>query len=230
MLKDRDHMRKTILAILPILFTAACDDDAAPETPRTITPGRYEVAAENLTLRSDAGSYAIGTLQKGEGFDVHEASGDGEYVWGFAYGEVNRCVWAQFQGVNQMSGKNMLNLDGPKEDHKDQCGDQRRIQPEEFSNCTKNDDPDGGTPVAVNGCTNPSYWDNWDYKAQTGLGEPRGTVTSGTQVSWRYVTSDGKGVMANLAGGEWLFILRECFDDLPNQTMTWGDKDGPCPP
>lgn len=223
-------MNKVTLAILPILFTSSCDDNAEPEAPRTITPGRYEVVAENLTLRSDAGSYAIGTLRKGESFDVHEADGNGEYVWGFAYGEVNRCVWAQFQGENQMSGKHMLNLDGPNEEHKDQCGVRRRIQPEEFSNCTKNDDANGGTPVRINECTNPSYWDNWDPKAQNGLGEPRGTLSPKTQVRWRYVTPDGKGVMANLAGGEWSFILRECFDKLPSQTMTWGEKDGACPP
>ncbi|PCC68583.1 hypothetical protein NAEX_01599 [Nannocystis exedens] len=163
-------------------------------------------------LRSDAHSYAIGNLREGATMDVHEVDANG-WAWGFVYGEVNRCAWAQFHV--KKDGVSTENFEGPIDDHVDQCGPKTPLPQAEWTTGEINAKPDKGTPVPINGCPSPHYWDNWDFAAGAGIGQPRGSVTAGQQVSWRYVTKDGKGVMANMGEGEWYFFLRECFDELP---------------
>ncbi|MFY0533314.1 hypothetical protein [Nannocystis pusilla] len=68
-------------------------------------PTTKRSSAENVVLRPKEGTYAIGNPRQGATMDVHEVHdvhGNG-WACGFAYGEVNRCIWAQFHRKNEVT-------------------------------------------------------------------------------------------------------------------------------
>ena len=210
------------LLIVLAMLGPGCDDGAAPTEPvdegNVGKPGRYKLDRQDLVVRVDPKSYAIGRLHKGEGFDLHSVDANG-WAWGFAYGDVNRCVWVQFHvtgddGTN--GGDYTVNFDVENpEPHNDQCKDPHRLPNEEWTNGTINDpDAEDGTEISLNGCAEPHHWDNWDREKATGVPPSRGLLDPNGVVRWRYVTPDGQGVMSRIGEGDWVFIPRSCFGDL----------------
>ncbi|MCX5316062.1 hypothetical protein OHA03_35805 [Streptomyces sp. NBC_00154] len=67
---------------------------AAPAQAANGIPGvRMTVCADSLYVRTDPGGAWMGTLSYPQTFDVKSVSGD--WVYGFAYGNVNRNGWVQ---------------------------------------------------------------------------------------------------------------------------------------
>jgi hypothetical protein len=55
---------------------------------------RETVCADSLFVRTDPGGAWMGTLYKGQTFLV-EGPRSGGYIYGFAYGHINRHGWVQ---------------------------------------------------------------------------------------------------------------------------------------
>ena len=64
-----------------------------------ITPAqaatRHTICATDLYVRETAAGAIVGTLFKGETFDAEQYSPSGDWVYGMAYGHVNRHGWVQ---------------------------------------------------------------------------------------------------------------------------------------
>jgi hypothetical protein len=76
------------------LIGAALFAAAAPAQADNGTPGQREtVCADSLYVRTDPGGAFLGTLYHPQTFDVDRVSGG--WVYGFAYGNVNRHGWVQ---------------------------------------------------------------------------------------------------------------------------------------
>ncbi|HYO53134.1 hypothetical protein [Archangium sp.] len=56
---------------------------------------RRTVCAQDLYVRTAPLGAWMGTLYRGQSFDVDHYSSDGAWVYGFAYGNVNRWGWVQ---------------------------------------------------------------------------------------------------------------------------------------
>ncbi|MQA26623.1 MAG: hypothetical protein GEU94_14415 [Micromonosporaceae bacterium] len=56
---------------------------------------RQTVCAETLSVRTQPGGAWMGTLYHGQTFDVEQISPSGAWVYGFAYGHINRRGWVQ---------------------------------------------------------------------------------------------------------------------------------------
>ena len=54
---------------------------------------RLEVCAVDLLVRAEPDGPGIGTLYRGQTFDVERRSDTGRWAYGFAYGHVNRHGW-----------------------------------------------------------------------------------------------------------------------------------------
>ena len=184
--------------------SASADDRGPPE------PGRYTVTAENLMVRSKAQSYAMGRLVKGQAMDIHYGDDNG-WAYGFAYGDVNRCVWVQFS-VTDDKGATTTYFDVTQHDeHKKQCDEEHKnIEPEEFTQRT-NGDPNSGSSTKINACGHADHWNNWNWNEKTGVPASRGLLPEGTGVEWRYITIDGAGAMVMLAKDDWVFVPSDCL-------------------
>ena len=68
---------------------------AAPASAANGTVGvRETVCADSLFVRTTAGGAWMGTLYHGQTFLVEGPSSSG-YIYGFAYGDINRHGWVQ---------------------------------------------------------------------------------------------------------------------------------------
>jgi uncharacterized membrane protein len=56
---------------------------------------RETVCAESLSVRTEPGGAWMGTLYRGQTFTVQSARTSNGYVYGFAYGYINRHGWVQ---------------------------------------------------------------------------------------------------------------------------------------
>ncbi|MET9477490.1 hypothetical protein ACFYWN_40705 [Streptomyces sp. NPDC002917] len=89
----RSRARSGALA-LACLTTLGVGLTAAPAQAADGIPGvRMTVCADSLYVRTDPGGAWMGTLSYPQTFDVKNVSGD--WVYGFAYGNVNRNGWVQ---------------------------------------------------------------------------------------------------------------------------------------
>ncbi|MCX5401732.1 hypothetical protein [Streptomyces sp. NBC_00102] len=83
------------IALLLALAAASAALTTGPAAAADGTAGQREtVCAEDLFVRVSAPHGAwMGTLYRGQTFLVEEAGG--EWVYGFAYGDINRRGWVQ---------------------------------------------------------------------------------------------------------------------------------------
>lgn len=199
--------------------------------------GRYEVGADSLYVRRAAQSYAIGTLYgKGPQSPSGNQSMDVQYVddngwaYGFAYGNVNRCGWAQWAHLrnNRIGSRGQTCPGGGGRD-----GMARNLEISEFTNGEVTDPADeDGEPARVNNCGNP--FPHGNYSPSGGYKNYYGGALSGT-VNFRYTTTDGKAAMikADIAGRPmWVFIPRACIErgSPPPPPPPGGGQPPPPPP
>ncbi|MFD3920513.1 hypothetical protein [Streptomyces sp. NPDC058595] len=83
------------ITLVLALTAAVAALTAGPATAANGTAGQREtVCAQDLAVRVTAPHGAwMGTLYRGQTFLVEEAGG--EWVYGFAYGDINRRGWVQ---------------------------------------------------------------------------------------------------------------------------------------
>ncbi len=87
-----NHARAAIVAAACSILLLAT---AVPASAANGTVGvRETVCADSLFVRTTAGGAWMGTLYQGQTFLVEGPSSDG-YIYGFAYGYINRHGWVQ---------------------------------------------------------------------------------------------------------------------------------------
>jgi hypothetical protein len=161
------------------------------------------VTANDVYLRTYPQSWFIGTLLKGDHFDVQgEQSG---YYWGYAQGDYNGCAWVLASAVD----KGSYASDAPD------CGAPQRLALPDSSHAPADGyDTDGdGTPDRLTleykvTCVDAGMYGN--YRGAHHLTH-RVDLTQGTPVGWRWTTSDGQSAVVRWDAGDlWAFIPREC--------------------
>lgn len=196
-------LKTTILGLALLAGLAALAPNAQAATA-------YYVRVNDVFVRSHAGGFAMGKLYTNQRMDIQYVDPDG-HAYGYAYGYVNRCVWAQFT----VHGSANFRTHGTRV--ADRCRNTGRyLQPSEFTNGEiwgSND----GMLYTIRGDTH--MWDNWVWGGRWGNHNYRGVAPAGSVFKIRYTTNDGVGVMARRctrnAGGsitchphDWLFIQR----------------------
>lgn len=82
-------------AVLAVVAIASILLSAGPAAAANGTVGvRETVCADSLFVRTTAGGAWTGTLYQGQTFLV-EGPSSGGYIYGFAYGYINRHGWVQ---------------------------------------------------------------------------------------------------------------------------------------
>lgn len=170
------------------------------------------VSAVDVYARSQPQSYAMGRLYTNERMDIQYIDSNG-WAYGYAYGNVNRCVWAQF--YNKDSQKNNFWTHGTSVSDKCRTTNMYLYQ-QEFTNGEIWGNNDG----EFHFLSHDTYmWDNWVWGGAWGNHHYRGVAKQGSLWKIRYTTYDGAGVMArpcNWTGdwktvtcaSDWIFIQR----------------------
>ena len=84
--------RGAVVAVAAVLAALAVAGPAQAANGRTGV--RETVCAQDLFVRTDPGGAWMGTLTSGQTFLV-EGPRSGGYIYGFAYGHINRHGWVQ---------------------------------------------------------------------------------------------------------------------------------------
>ncbi|MGH3662986.1 MAG: hypothetical protein ACRDT8_12500 [Micromonosporaceae bacterium] len=94
--------RRFAQALLGALVLATALVAAAPAAQanhtrcaHAVVGARQAVCAETLSVRTEPGGAWMGTLYQGQTFQVERLSPSGAWVYGFAYGNINRHGWVQ---------------------------------------------------------------------------------------------------------------------------------------
>jgi hypothetical protein len=172
-----------------------------PTTAEAID-GRYQVTASSVYARPRPGSYTMGRLYTGNTMDIQYVDSN-NWAYGYAFGYVNRCVWAQWSSAaggnfgarigNRVNGCRTTNM---------------YLDNSEFI-------ADSGTAIwgsESDGqyhrlARQSSFWDNWDWAGNWGNHNYRGELYPGAEVMLRYRTRGGGGMMVRLYGqSDWVFI------------------------
>lgn len=176
----------------------------------------YYVSAVDVYARSKPQSYAMGRLYTNERMDIQYVDSNG-WAYGYAYGNVNRCVWAQYSYYSNTNfythGTSVTTKCRTTNMYLDTS---EFTNGEIFMNSTNTD----GVIITLARDTNA--WDNWQWNGGA-WGNPmyRGVSPAGSKWKVRYTTKDGVGTMARPcsydAGGtlscssDWHFIQRSSF-------------------
>ena len=84
------------LGVAAALVGAALTAGASPAAARDGRIGvRETVCAQDLYVRTEPGGAWMGTLYYGQTFTVERISDSGQWVYGFAWGNINRHGWVQ---------------------------------------------------------------------------------------------------------------------------------------
>ena len=157
---------------------------------------------------------------RGEAIELQHIADDG---WALAHvpSAAIPCVWLRFLGepdpavliFNFREDEPFAPVSGEacQLDPATAPEDDRAAYAAQFS-----DDDPSGTPTYTT-CERAEYWKNWDWEEGAGLGPADGTLERGTDLWWRYVTSDRNGVMARTADDNWVFVTAAC---VPLQVPT----------
>ena len=170
----------------------------------------YYVNRTDVYVRSHAQGYIMGRLYRGERMDIEYIDSNG-WAYGYAYGYVNRCVWAQYR---EYSNPPNFRTHGTTVGNR--CPGYK--VPVNFTNGTiwRNSNGDDGMEYRLPRAT--EIWDNWSWGARWGNSNHRGTAPAGSLWRIRYTTNDGGGVMAHPCRGhndcsqDWVFILRSSIN------------------
>jgi hypothetical protein len=175
----------------------------------------YYVSASSVYVRSQPGEYVMGRLYYGQRMDIQHIDSNG-WAYGYAYGHVNRCVWAQFRE----NGNTNFWTHGTTV--ADRCRNSNKYlsQPEFTNGEIWGRGTSDGVFYTLPRATN--MWDNWVWGGRWGNHSYRGVSPAGSLWKIRYTTNDGAGVMArpcsrNANGGvtcyhDWMFIQRSSIN------------------
>jgi hypothetical protein len=86
------RLNRPVVAAIALLTASAAVAAIGPYKRGTIGV-RETVCAQDLYVRTEPLGAWMGTLYKGQSFYVEARSG--EWVYGFAYGDINRRGWVQ---------------------------------------------------------------------------------------------------------------------------------------
>lgn len=154
----------------------------------------------------------MGRLYTNQRMDVQDIDSNG-WAYGYAYGHVNRCVWAQFR---EHGNTNFWTHGTPVSNRCRTSG--RYLQQSEYTNGEIWGSTDGEfhtLPKATH------MWDNWVWGGQWGNHNYRGVSPAGSLWKIRYTTNDGGGVMARPCSrnpdgiqchSDWIFIQRSSIN------------------
>lgn len=219
MKKLRALMSKKAFTVIAVLVGAV--SFAQPVAAATA----YYATATDVYVRPRPQSYAMGRLYNhtntSQGrMDVQYVDSNG-WAYGYAYGYVNRCVWAQYS-YRDDAGVSRTNFRTNGTTVSNKCRTTNiYLENSEFtsgeiwSNAS-------GTDGEIRTITRESQtWDNWSWGNRTGNNNYRGVTPAGSKWKLRYTTNDGAGVMArpcstNSSGvlscaSDWYFILRSAL-------------------
>ncbi|WP_255952387.1 hypothetical protein [Streptomyces odontomachi] len=172
-------------------------------SPASATGTAGVVTANDAYLRTYAQSWMIGTLLKGDHFDVQgEQSG---YYWGYAQGDFNGCAWIVASSVDK----------GTSASSAPDCGAPQRIAlPDSAHAPADGYDTNGdGTPDRLTleykvTCQSAGMYGN--YRGGHHLTH-RVDLPVNTPVGWRWTTSDGQSAVVRWDAGDlWAYIPRDC--------------------
>lgn len=185
----------------------------------------YYVDATDVYVRSKPQSYAMGRLYNqtntSQGrMDIQYVDSNG-WAYGYAYGYVNRCVWAQYS-YRRADGSYAVNFRTNGTTVSDKCRTSNiYLDTSEFTNgeIFMNSTNTDGVLITLPRATN--MWDNWNWNGAWGNQVYRGVAAAGSIWKIRYTTKDGVGVMARpcVTRGtgaieclsDWYFIQRSAF-------------------
>ncbi|MGH8081944.1 MAG: hypothetical protein ACREP7_15320 [Lysobacter sp.] len=172
----------------------------------------YYVNRVDVYARAKPQSYAMGRLYTDDRMDVQYVDSNG-WAYGYAYGYVNRCVWAQYSNHSEVN----FRTNGTAVANRCRTSNMY-LSDSEFSNgeiWTNSAGTDGVTHTLSQAS---HMWDNWVWGGAWGNHVYRGVAAAGSVWKIRYTTNDGVGVMArpcvtNSAGtleclSDWYFIQR----------------------
>lgn len=169
----------------------------------------YYVNATDIYVRSHAGGYAMGRIYRDQRMDIQYIDSNG-WAYGYAYGYVNRCVWAQYQE----NGNVRFWTHGTAVSNKCRTTNMYLDHPE-FTNGEIWGTNDG---VMIRIARDTHMWDNWAWGQAWGNHNYRGVSPAGSYWKIRYTTNDGAGVMARPCNAtatecysDWMFIQRSAF-------------------
>lgn len=190
-------MNKTVILWVSLLAWTASARVADAATA-------YYVQAADVYARSQAEGVAMGRLYTNERMDIQYIDSNG-WAYGYAYGYVQRCVWAQFSagGVQRFwtHGTSVSNKCRTTNMYLDWW---------EF----RTGEIWGTTDGVLHTISNATYiWDNWVWGQAWGNHNYRGISPAGSLWKIRYTTNDGGGVMARPCtpsgcASDWVFIQR----------------------
>ena len=173
----------------------------------------YYVSSANVYARTQAGGYAMGRLYTNQRMDIQYTDSAG-WAYGYIYGYVNRCGWAQYSDNNGAkfwtNGASVSN----------RCRTTNiYLSQSEFTNGEIWTNSSGNDGVLITLPRDTYTWDNWSWDARWGNYNYRGISRAGSLWKIRYTTKDGGGVMARpctSAGcaSDWYFIQRSSFDTI----------------
>jgi hypothetical protein len=175
----------------------------AAGSPASATGTAGVVTANDAYLRTYAQSWMIGTLLKGDHFDVQgEQSG---YYWGYAQGDFNGCAWIVASSVDK----------GTSASGAPDCGAPQRIALPDSSHAPADgyDTNGDGTPDRLTleyqvTCQSAGMYGN--YRGGRHLTH-RVDLPLGTPVGWRWTTADGQSAVVRWDAGDlWAYIPRNC--------------------
>ncbi len=186
----------------------------------------YYVDATDVYARSKPQSYAMGRLYNhtntGQGrMDIQYVDSNG-WAYGYAYGYVNRCVWAQYS-YRRSDGSYAVNFRTNNTSVSDKCRTTNiYLDTSEFTNgeiFMNSTNTDG---VVITLARDTYAWDNWLWNGGAwGNSYYRGVSAAGSKWKVRYTTKDGVGTMARpcyydasgvlACTSDWYFIQRSSF-------------------
>jgi len=185
----------------------------------------YYVSATDVYARSKPQSYAMGRLYNhtntGQGrMDIQYVDSNG-WAYGYAYGYVNRCVWAQYS-YRRTDGSYAINFRTNSTTVSDKCRTTNMyLDTSEFTNgeiFMNSTNTDG---VIITLARDTNAWDNWQWNGAWGNSQYRGVSLAGSKWKVRYTTKDGVGTMARpcfydasgtlSCSSDWHFIQRSSF-------------------
>lgn len=160
--------------------------------------GKNRVTAYNdVLLRTYPQSWSIGTLFKGQHFDVQGYQSG--YAWGYAWGSYNGCAWVRADALTKVGSHTSPD-----------CGSKRRLRLNDYAHAPAKGYPDGRLTAKFKvTCQDAGLYGN--YRGSRHLNRHY-NLGYGTPVGWRYTTGDRRSAMVRYdAGNKWGFILRKCI-------------------
>jgi len=226
MKKNSTMLTKTALKARAVIFGVALFTGLLVSFQTANGATAYYVTATDVYARSKPQAYAMGRLYNhtntGQGrMDIQYVDSNG-WAYGYAYGYVNRCVWAQYS-YRRSDGSYGVNFRTNSTTVSNKCRTTNiYLDTSEFTNgeiFMNSTNTDG---VIITLARDTYAWDNWQWNGGAwGNHNYRGVSPAGSKWKVRYTTKDGVGTMARpcfydasgtlSCSSDWHFIQRSSF-------------------